>query len=263
MSVVGRVTCSDLGNGVAQILLDNPPLNLITVDMALFLERALIQAADDPSVRVVVISGAGERAFSAGSDIKEFPPIMDDFVGKKLRRESAVYSRIETIPKPVIAAVNASALGGGCELSLACDFRIIDENAKIGLPEINIGAFPGSGGMSRLPKLIGTSRAMEMLCFGSVLSAQEALQIGLVHRVAPAGKAMDAAYDMACVLSRKAMFSLRCIKEAVLAAPLQSAAESAEMCMRLTETAFKTADCLEGIRAFLGKYKPKFEGAPE
>jgi len=211
---------------------------------------------------VLVIAGTGTRAFCVGSDINEFPQISDDFVEKKLRRENAVFSRIEAMPKPVVAAINATALGGGCELALACDFRIMDESAKIGQPEILLGTFPGSGGVFRLPRLIGASRAMEMLCLGTQLSAAQALEIGLINRMAPAGKALETAHDFAYELSRKATFAIRCIKEAVSAAPLQTSAEGVELSLRLSEAIFKTADSVEGVRAFLEKRKPVFAGAP-
>lgn len=263
MEIDRRVCLEYLNGGIAQIRLNNPPLNLTTVSIMQSLEQLIRQVADDPAVRVVIITGTGERAFCVGSDIKEFPEIRDNFVEKKLRRENAVFSRIEAMPKPVIAAINAAALGGGCELALACDFRVMDENAKIGQPEINLGTFPGSGGVFRLPKLIGASKAMEMLCLGSMLSATEALEIGLIDRIAPSGKIAETAYELAYALSCKASFALQCIKEAVHAAPLQTSAEGVEFSLRLSETIFKTQDSVEGVQAFLEKRKPRFIGAPE
>jgi enoyl-CoA hydratase/carnithine racemase len=258
-----RIHLEFLKGGVAQIRLDNPPLNLTTVSIMREFERMVMQVADDPEVRVVIIAGTGSRAFCVGSDINEFPEIRDNFVEKKLRRENAVFSRIEAMPKPVIAAINATALGGGCELALACDFRVMDEKARIGQPEIHLGTFPGSGGVFRLPKLVGAARAMEMLCLGTQLSAAEAFEIGLINRIAPAGKATETACELAYELSRKASFAIRCIKEAVSAAPLQTSAEGVELSLRLSEAIFKTADSVEGVQAFLEKRKPKFIGAPE
>lgn len=263
METKNRIHLEFLEGGVAQIRLDNPPLNLTTVGIMQEFERMVMQVADDPEVRVVIITGTGNRAFCVGSDINEFPNIRDNFVEKKLRRENAVFSRLEAMSKPVIAAINATALGGGCELALACDFRVMDETAKIGQPEIHLGTFPGSGGVFRLPKLVGASRAMEMLCLGTQLSAAEALEIGLINRIAPAGKTPDTAYELAYELSRKATFALRCIKKAVSAAPLQTSAEGVELSLRLSEEIFKTADSVEGVQAFLEKRKPKFAGAPE
>jgi enoyl-CoA hydratase/carnithine racemase len=257
-----RICLEYLNGGIAQIRLDNPPLNLTTVGIMQRLERMVMQVADDPAVRVVIITGTGERAFCVGSDLKEFPEISDNFVEKKLRRENAVFSRIEAMPKPVIAAINAAALGGGCEMVLACDFRVMDENAKIGQPEINLGTFPGSGGVFRLPKLIGASKAMEMLCLGSMLTAREALKIGLVDKIAPAGQVAEVAYELARKLSKQPVFAIRCIKRAVHVALTQTNAEAVEMSLRLSEEIFQTADSKEGVKAFLEKRRPVFEGAP-
>jgi enoyl-CoA hydratase len=258
-----RVRVEHLAGGVAKIVLDNPPLNLTTMAIMQDLERAVMEVAEDDAVRVVIITAAGERAFCVGSDINEFPLISDNFVEKKLRRENAVFSRVEAMPKPVIAALNGTTLGGGCELALACDFRVMDERAKIGQPEIKLGTFPGSGGVFRLPKLIGTAKAMELLCLGTALTAQEALELGMITRIAPAGKAADVAYELARELSTRATFAISCIKKAVHAAPLQTVAEATQLSLDLSEQVFKTADCAEGTAAFIEKRKPRFSGAPE
>jgi enoyl-CoA hydratase/carnithine racemase len=249
--------------GIAWIVWNNPPLNLTTLALMRRFEQLVMQVADDKSVRVVIIAAEGERAFCVGSDLKEFPGISDNFIEKKLRRENAIFSRLETMDKPVIASIGAHALGGGCEMALACDFRVIDERATIGQPEINLGTFPGSGGVFRLPQLVGMSKAMELLCLGTALNAQDAFACGLVNRVAPAGQADRIAYELALALSRKATFAIACIKRAVRAAMTQSSAEGIELSLRLSEEIFKTADSMEGVTAFLEKRKPRFEGAPE
>jgi enoyl-CoA hydratase/carnithine racemase len=258
-----KIILEHLEGGVARIVLSNPPLNLTTVAMMQELERAVMDVAEDNEVRVVIITGSGERAFCVGSDINEFPQIRDNFVEKKLRRENAVFSRIEAMSKPVIAALNGMTLGGGCELALACDFRVMDERAKIGQPEIKLGTFPGSGGVFRLPRIVGAARAMELLCFGTALTAREALDMGLITRIAPAGTAADVAYALAYELSKQARFAISCIKKTVHAAPRQTTAEAVQMSLDCSEQVFKTADCAEGTRAFLEKRKPRFAGAPE
>jgi enoyl-CoA hydratase/carnithine racemase len=258
---VKTIFVEKLEGGVAKITIDNPPLNLITVDTLRQLMEAVIQAADDETVRVVIITAAGERIFSGGSNMKEFDELRDNFIEKKLRRECAIFSRIESMPKPVIAAVNAQCLGGGCELALSCDFIVMDERAQIGQPEVDIGSFPGSGGLFRLPKRVGYTKAFEMLCLGTAVSAAEALEIGLINRVAPAGKVMETAYDLALQLSSKPRFALKCIKEGVRASFTQTTAEATEMSLRMTEEIMKTKDSIEGTAAFFEKRPPVFEDA--
>ncbi len=184
--------------GVAVIVMNNPPLNLQTLEMTRLLDRLVREVDRDDGIRAVVLTGAGNRAFSAGSDVKEFPALRRNFIEGKLRREMAVFSRIAGLRQPVIAALCGHAMGGGCELALCCDLRVMDENARIGLPEVNLGNFPGSGGLLRLPKLVGPSKAMELMSLGTVLTADEALSIGLVDRVAPAGQALREAVRLAC-----------------------------------------------------------------
>ncbi|HWQ79188.1 MAG TPA: enoyl-CoA hydratase-related protein [Anaerovoracaceae bacterium] len=246
---------------IARITLDNPPLNLTTVEILGELMDAVIKAADDRRVRVVVVTAAGDRIFCGGSDLKEFPAIRDNFVETKLRKENAIFMRIETMNKPVIAAINANALGGGCELALACDFIVMDERAKIGQPEVNIGTFPGSGGAFRLPRRIGAARAMEMLCLGAALDADEALRIGMINRKAPAGETWETAYELALELAEKPVFALGCIKECCRNAYLQSSAEAIEQSLRLSEIILKTPDSIEGTNAFFEKRKPHFQDA--
>jgi enoyl-CoA hydratase len=250
-------------DGVAVMTLNNPPLNLQTLDLMRELECMVMALDEDDAVRAVVLTGAGTRVFSAGSDVKEFPKLRANFVEEKLRRENAVFSRIEQMKKPVIAAICGSAMGGGCELALACDFRIIDESAKIALPEINLGSFPGSGGLVRLSKLIGSAKAMELMSLGTVLDAESACRIGLVNSVSRQGNALADARKLAHQLSRQAVFAIRCIKKAVQAASTQTSAEAVEMSLRLSEEIFRTADSREGMLAFIEKRRAVFAGAPK
>ncbi len=261
MGTEQKIFLDHLEGGVAKITLDNPPLNLTTVEILHQLMDAVINVANDSKVRVVIITAAGERIFCGGSNIKEFPSLRGNFIETKLRLENAIFARIESMKKPVIAAINATALGGGCELALACDFIVMDERAAIGQPEINIGTFPGSGGLFRLPKRVGMTRAMEMLCFGKAVPAEEALEIGLINRIAPAGKVMDAALDFALELSSKPVFAIQCIKKGVKDAFRLSTPEAIEQSLEMTEFIMKTPDSIEGTRAFMEKRKPKFEGA--
>ena len=246
---------------IARITLNNPPLNLTTLKILDQLMEGVLQVSFDEKVRVVVITAAGDRIFCGGSDLKEFPMIRDNFIEKKLRKENAIFSRLESMDKPVIAAINAQALGGGCEMALACDFIVLDERAKIGQPEINIGTFPGSGATFRLPRRVGTAKAMEMLCLGTALSADEALEWGLVNRVAPAGGSWQCAYELALELASKPRFALKCIKTLCREAYTQTPAEAIESSMALSEIILKTPDSIEGTKAFFEKRSPVFEGA--
>lgn len=246
---------------IARIMLDNPPLNLTTMKILDELMEAVLAVQNDERVRVVILTAAGDRIYCGGSNLKEFPEIRDNFIEKKLRKENAIFSRLEMMGKPVIAAVNAQALGGGCEMALACDFIVMDERATIGQPEINIGTFPGSGGTFRLPRRVGLTKALEMLCLGTALNAEQALTFGLINRIAPAGKSWETAYDLALELASKPKFALKCIKQLVRDAYTQTPAEAIEASMQLSEIILKTPDSVEGTKAFFEKRKPVFQDA--
>ncbi|WP_066454395.1 enoyl-CoA hydratase/isomerase family protein [Anaerotruncus rubiinfantis] len=246
---------------IARITLDNPPVNLTTVKILDELLEAVITVSEDDRVRVLVLTAAGERIFCGGSDLKEFPLIRDRFVEVKLRKENAIFSRLESMGKPVIAAINAMALGGGCEMALACDFIVMDERAKIGQPEINIGTFPGSGATFRLTRRVGPARALELLCLGTAVPPQDALEMGLVNRIAPAGKSWETAYELALELAAKPKFALKCIKELCRSAYTQTPAEAIEQSLALSEIILKTPDSIEGTKAFLEKRPPVFQDA--
>lgn len=248
-----------LPNGVARITLNNPPLNLVTLEMSRQLEETLNRLDSDDSVRVVVLTGAGDKAFCAGSDIKEFPQVWDEVIDKKLKKENAAFSRIEFLSKPVIAAIEGIACGGGCEITLACDIRIIADNAKIGLPEIKLGVFPGSGGLFRLPRLIGASRAAELMYLGHFISAREAERIGLVNRVVPAGEAVDEAVRLATEIAGQPFEAVKAIKKGVRESASLSHDEAVELTLELSDIVFKTEDCAEGVQAFFEKRAPNFK----
>ena len=150
-----------LAGGVAKLTLNNPPLNLVTLEMTEHLIEALDELEGDDAVRAVVVTGAGEKAFCAGSDIKEFADVRDRVVEKKLARENEAFGRFESLSKPTVAAIEGLAYGGGCEISMACDLRITGEGAKFALPEVRLGVVPGSGGLFRLPELVGPAAGYE------------------------------------------------------------------------------------------------------
>lgn len=214
----------------------------------------------DDEVRVAIITGAGEKAFVAGADIKEMQPL-NAVEGRnfgKLGQE--VFRYLETMEKPVIAAVNGFALGGGCELAMAADIRIASEKAKFGQPEVTLGITPGFGGTQRLPRLVGEGRAMEIILTGRMINAEEALRIGLVNAVYPADKLMEEAKKMAEMIARNAPLAVRLAKAAINKG-LQADMDTAmSIEADLFGLCFATDDQKEGMKAFINKEKVEFKG---
>lgn len=249
-----------LPNKVAIVTLNNPPFNLTKLETTVQLSEALKKLDKDEAVRSIVITGAGEKAFCAGSDIKEFPDVKEQIIEKKLKKEIDTFNAIELLSKPVIAAINGTACGGGGEIALACDIRIISEDAKIGFPEVKLGIFPASGGLYRLPKLIGASQALELMYLGKLINANEALRIGLVNHVIPKEGLLTFAIDLASDIAKQPLESIKAIKRGVRGAQRLSLEENTELTLRLSESVFKTEDCTEGVNAFFEKREPKFKG---
>ena len=198
-----RVLVEIFDTHIAKLALNNPPLNMVTLDTSVELYETLRKLDMDDRVRVVILTGVGDRAFCVGSDLKEFPSVRDNVIDKKLKMENDAFNQLELMSKPVIAVIEGYAYGGGCEMLCSCDIRIAGEGARFSLPEINLGVVPGSGAMFRLPKLIGLGRAYEMMYLGEPISAVYAEKIGLVNHMVPAGKAYDYAYDMARKIAGK------------------------------------------------------------
>lgn len=247
-----------MDSGVALARLDNPPVNVVTVKLACELFDVVHRMRRDERVRVLVLAGAGTKAFSAGSDVKEFPAVRDDLVEKKLRRENEAFNGIEFLPFPTIAAMEGVVCGGGFEMSMAADIRILSESGRMALPEINLGIFPASGGLFRLAKLVGPAKALEIMYLGEFLDAPECLRIGLVNRLAPTGTAVDAALELAAKIATKPREPLRRIKKGVR----EFLAKTTEECflenLRRSEDLWKAPDGCEGVDAFLEKRPPKF-----
>lgn len=222
---------------------------------------ALRQLADDPEVRALIITGAGEKAFVAGADISELAALRDSSDGVRLSRKGQdVINLIERMPKPVIMAINGFALGGGCELAMAGDIRLAADTAQLGQPEINLGIIPGYGGTQRLPRLIGKGAAKLLLMTGERVKADEALRLGLVDRVVPAAELMAVARKMAKDLAGKAPIALAYIKECVnngLEVDLDRALAIETSNFGIVSV---TEDCREGLKAFLEKRAPVFQG---
>ena len=251
----------DLDGAIATITLNRPAvLNALNATLFRELDEVCAELAAAPAVRVLLITGAGPKAFAAGADIAELA-LTDAVSGEALaRRGQNVFTRIATCGKPVIACINGFALGGGCELALACTLRIASETARLGQPEIKLGLIPGYGGTQRLPRLVGPAAALKLILTGEIISAQEALRIGLVEEVISAEELMPRAKALAAQLAGLAPIAMT---EAIRAVndgadlPLQPAlALEAQLFGRLCGT----ADKKEGTAAFLEKRPAKFTG---
>ena len=220
---------------------------------------ALEEIRIDEDIRCVVITGAGDKAFIAGADIGEFEgrtPV-DQF---RVMKASSVFDAVEAFPKPVIAMINGFALGGGCELAMACDFRVAADTAKLGQPEVNLGIIPGGGGTQRLPRLVGSGQAYKLLYTGELIDAGEALRIGLVDEVVPAAQLRERVMLLAGTIAEKSPVALQLIKEAVRAAFRTSLDDGLRLETTLFGVAFATEDKREGVQAFIEKRKPAFTG---
>jgi enoyl-CoA hydratase/carnithine racemase len=249
-----------VGGPITTIRLESPPLNLVTVDLIRSLDRALADIEKDPDVRCVVVTGTGERAFCAGSDVKEFASLAGRVGEGKLLLEKAVYRRLARLPVPTIAAIQADALGGGLELALCCDLRVADERAKLGLPEVRLGVMPGSGGTQRLPRVVGVAKAKELILMGEIISASEAVAIGLVNRVAGAGQAVEEAGVMAETIAARGPVAVREAKQAIDMAGDMPLDEGLARELDASERIFSSRDMTEGALAFFEKRPPRFTG---
>jgi len=247
--------------GTATIIMSNPgKLNALTHDIMREFSHAVKEVSKDESVRVVILTGEGDRSFVAGADIGKMEKMTTDQILNELPEMQDIVAQLEGIPQPTIARVNGIALGGGTELALACDIRIASENAVFGLPEVKLGIMPGYGGTQRLPRIIGTAKAKELLFTGDQVSAEEALRLGLVNQVVPYEQ-LDAAVDrFSGKLLTLPPLSLRFLKEAVNFGMQMDLGSAIRMESRLFANCFGSDDRVEGIRAFLEKRKAHFKG---
>jgi enoyl-CoA hydratase len=246
--------------GMGILTVDRPPVNAISTDMVREIGEAFSELENDDEVQVIIITGGGNYAFIAGADVKEMDGIDPEKGIDIVRTGQKVFWDIEHGSKPVIAAINGMALGGGNELAMACDIRIASDRARFGQPEVNLGLFPAYGGTQRLPRLVGKSIAKEMIFTGRTLRAQEALKIGLVNQVVPDGEELRAAKDMAMQIMSKAPVAVRMTKKAInegLDSDYDKAFEIEAECFREIS---QTEDLVEGIKAFLEKRQPEFKG---
>ena len=247
--------------GVATVTINRPKvLNALSTQTLDELRRAILALKYDDGVRVVIITGAGDKSFIAGADINELSQQTPTGGREHALRGQHVFDLIENMGKPVIAAINGYALGGGCELAMACTIRIAADTAKLGQPEINLGIIPGYGGSQRLSRLVGRGRALELLLTGDQISAADAYRIGLVNRVVTGANLMGEARKAAQALAAKAPIAVRYIIDAVnkgLQMPLPDAQVFEATLFGLVAA---TEDMREGTKAFLEKRKPEFKG---
>jgi len=224
------------------------------------LRRVSLEARHDAGVRAVILTGAGEKAFVAGADIAELAALTPAGAAEYAQRGQHVLDLIEHLGKPVIAAVNGYALGGGCELAMACTLRVASETAQFGQPEVDLGLIPGFGGTQRLSRLVGRSKALDLILTGRRVKAAEALAIGLADRVVPGASLMDEARALARTLASKAPLAVRYALQAVGHGLQMSFAEAQAFEATLFGLVASTEDMREGTKAFLEKRKPEFKG---
>jgi enoyl-CoA hydratase len=248
--------------GVAIVTLDNPPVNALKAALLEELEAELVGLDEELDARAIVIRGAGERAFVAGADIKEFPALREAAgeTGGSARGIQKVGLTIEAMRTPVVAAIHGFCLGGGLELAMACDIRVATEDAQIGQPEIKLGLIPGGGGTQRLPRLVGRGRALYLNLTGDFISGTQAYEWGLLERVTPPGGHLEGALEIARTLAERSPHAMGVVKElarTTAGLPLE------EGLQREADGFFRTLaseDGAEGVAAFIEKREPRWTG---
>ncbi len=249
------------GDGIGWITVNRPDkLNALNIETVLELRTAILGLLDDPEVRVLIFTGSGEKAFIAGADISEFLGLDEARAAEYARRGQEVTALIENSKKPVIAAINGYALGGGTEFALACHIRIASENAKMGQPEVKLGLIPGFGGTQRLARLVGKGKALELILSGRTVDAKEACDIGLVNRVVPLNELAAACEKLAREIMSNAPLALEYSIQAVNQGLDQTLKEGLQTEASLFGKTFASEDSQEGTRAFLEKRKANFKG---
>jgi len=251
---------TSLENNVLTVTINRPDkLNALNKDVFTDLNTVLDEIENNPEIRSVIITGAGQKAFVAGADISEFGGYNKEEAMALARRGQVIFSRIENCRKPIVAAVNGFALGGGCELSMACHFRIASENAKFGQPEVNLGLIPGYGGTQRLVQLIGKGRAIELLISANMIDANTALQYGLINYVVKQEELLLKARSVLETINTKAPLAIAsCIKAAN--AVFDETLNGFDLEVTEFGNCFDTEDMKEGTSAFLEKRKASFKG---
>ena len=251
---------TSIENGIFTIIINRPDkLNALNKDVINELSKAVEEVYNNPEIKSAIITGAGQKAFVAGADISEFLQL-DATQGEELARrgQQMVFDKIENSPKPIIAAVNGFALGGGCELALACHFIYASDNAKFGQPEVNLGLIPGYGGTQRLTQIIGRNRSMELLMTGNMITAKEAMEYGIVNKVLSQDELLEKTKEILMTIQSKAPLAISKVIECVN--NFDHTQQGYDFEIKKFGECFATDDMKEGAAAFLEKRKPAFSG---
>jgi enoyl-CoA hydratase/carnithine racemase len=255
------VVTLELGR-VALLELDNPPLNILTGELLADLDEVIgrLENVAAGDVRAVVVTGRGGRAFSVGSNVKEFESHRGPDGRARFELEARIAQRLAGLPMPTIAAIEGTALGGGLELALCCDLRVASEPSQLGMPEVRLAVTPSTGGTQRLPRIVGLARAKELLLTGRVISATEAERIGLVNEVVPPGRAVDRATEIGEEIAQRGPLAVREVKALADAALDRDLAAGHAAETEASVRIFATEDMLEGVNAFVGKRPAQYQG---
>jgi enoyl-CoA hydratase len=247
--------------GIAIVTIDNPQsLNALNAATLTQLDQRFTDLTQNPDVQGVIITGGGEKSFVAGADISEFSQVNAITAPAFMARGQRIFDKIEAFDRPVIAAINGFALGGGNELAMCCDIRIAAENAIFGQPEVNLAILPGYGGTQRLPRFVGPGKAKEIIFADERISAQEALRIGLIERVVPKGQALEEAKKLMKKIISKGPVAIKMAKKAINQGLKMSLKDGLDLEAECEGVCFATEDKDEGVKAFLGKRPAKFRG---
>ena len=244
---------------VAVLTIDHPPANAFNRATLQDLEGAFDEVVANDQIKAIVITGAGQFAFAAGADINELAALQEpDAAQSFMSKGQDLFNKIECSPKPVIAAINAVALGGGLELAMACHIRILSERARVGQPETNLGIIPGWGGTQRLSRLIGPGKAIELILTGDIINAQDAFRLGLANKVVPAGQVLHEAMGLARKIAAKSKLTNQATLEAVINGLRMPLADGLRHEAAQVSALLSSHDTREGLAAFLEKRQPKF-----
>ena len=244
------------------VTLDNPPVNALNLKVLEEIEAAIKQGNEDQEIRGIVITGAGSNAFCAGADLKIMQSVKPEDAVRFVSAGHRTFSAVENSPKPVIAAVNGLALGGGNELAMSCDLRFASDRARFGQPEVTLGLIPAWGGTQRMSRLVGKAKSKELIFSGQLINAQEALRIGLINKILPDGEELRAATDFVRMLASKVSPLALSLAKSAINEGLQKASleEALAYEVKAVTTLAQSEDLKEGVQAFLEKRPPKFTG---